>query len=307
MMKRLHVNFAGTRRVSPWIGRVLLGLAAAVCLDAGLNYYSLLQLARQGEALLAQRPRAAAANVSAQEVTAVRETVQRLALPWDELFAALYHWQPLINGQRLGERLGRWCAGLMFVGFNLAFLPMHVSGLLGMPRRVSTYAADAGWTLWNALSTVGAFVFAAGVKLMERDRPDLMYLSTTDYVQHKEAPGTPAANSFYAMMDRYLARLDALGCTLAITADHGMNHKHRADGSPDVVYLQDVLDGWLGGHLWGRIHSPGRTQSCPEPPQGAAALPLAIEIPPTENAIEPGINPGCTACGTRWATRRSAP
>ncbi|HKU48069.1 MAG TPA: PilN domain-containing protein [Burkholderiales bacterium] len=89
MMKRLHVNFAGTRRVSPWIGRVLLGLAAAVCLDAGLNYYSLLQLARQGEALLAQRPRAAAANVSAQEVTAVRETVQRLALPWDELFAAL--------------------------------------------------------------------------------------------------------------------------------------------------------------------------------------------------------------------------
>jgi phosphonoacetate hydrolase len=90
------------------------------------------------------------------------------------------------------------------------------------------------------------FVFAAGVKLMERDRPDLMYLSTTDYVQHKAAPGTPAANAFYAMMDRYLARLDALGCTLALTADHGMNAKHRADGSPDVVYLQDVLDGWLG-------------------------------------------------------------
>jgi phosphonoacetate hydrolase len=73
-----------------------------------------------------------------------------------------------------------------------------------------------------------------------------MYLSTTDYVQHKAAPGTPAANAFYAMMDRYLARLDALGCTLALTADHGMNAKHRADGSPDVIYLQDVLDGWLG-------------------------------------------------------------
>jgi phosphonoacetate hydrolase len=90
------------------------------------------------------------------------------------------------------------------------------------------------------------FVFAAGVKLMERDRPDLMYLSTTDYVQHKAAPGAPAANAFYAMMDRYLARLDALGCTIALTADHGMNAKHRADGSPDVIYLQDVLDGWLG-------------------------------------------------------------
>jgi phosphonoacetate hydrolase len=106
--------------------------------------------------------------------------------------------------------------------------------LVGMPVP-SVYSAE-----------LSEFVFAGGVKLMERDRPDLMYLSTTDYVQHKAAPGTPAANAFYAMMDRYLARLDALGCTLAITADHGMNAKHRADGSPDVIYLQDVLDGWLG-------------------------------------------------------------
>jgi phosphonoacetate hydrolase len=106
--------------------------------------------------------------------------------------------------------------------------------LAGMPVP-SVYSAE-----------LSEFVFAAGVKLMERDRPDLMYLSTTDYVQHKAAPGTPAANAFYAMMDRYLARLDALGCTLALTADHGMNGKHRADGSPDVVYLQDALDGWLG-------------------------------------------------------------
>ena len=76
------------------------------------------------------------------------------------------------------------------------------------------------------------FVFAAGVKLMERDRPDLMYLSTTDYVQHKHAPGTPAANAFYAMMDRYLARLDALGCTIALTADHGMNAKTAPTARP---------------------------------------------------------------------------
>jgi phosphonoacetate hydrolase len=106
--------------------------------------------------------------------------------------------------------------------------------LVGMPVP-SVYSAE-----------LSEFVFAAGVKLMERDRPDLMYLSTTDYVQHKAAPGAPAANAFYAMMDRYLARLDALGCTIALTADHGMNAKHRADGSPDVIYLQDVLDGWLG-------------------------------------------------------------
>jgi phosphonoacetate hydrolase len=106
--------------------------------------------------------------------------------------------------------------------------------LVGMPVP-SVYSAE-----------LSEFVFAAGVKLMERDRPDVMYLSTTDYVQHKAAPGTPGANAFYAMMDKYLARLDAMGCTIALTADHGMNAKHRADGSPDVIYLQDVLDGWLG-------------------------------------------------------------
>ena len=90
------------------------------------------------------------------------------------------------------------------------------------------------------------FVFAAGVGLMRAMRPDLMYLSTTDYVQHKAAPGSPAANAFYRMMDGYLARLDELGATLAITADHGMNDKFGADGSPNVIYLQDVLDEWLG-------------------------------------------------------------
>ena len=106
--------------------------------------------------------------------------------------------------------------------------------LVGMPLP-SVYSAE-----------LSEFVLAAGVKLMERDRPDIMYLSTTDYVQHKAAPGTPAANAFYAMMDRYLAKLDAAGATVALTADHGMNAKHRADGSPNVIYLQDLLDEWLG-------------------------------------------------------------
>ncbi len=90
------------------------------------------------------------------------------------------------------------------------------------------------------------FVFAAGVKIMERDRPEIMYLSTTDYIQHKHAPGTPVANAFYAMMDGYLAKLDAMGCTIVVTADHGMNAKFGSDGQPDVIYLQDVFDGWLG-------------------------------------------------------------
>jgi phosphonoacetate hydrolase len=110
----------------------------------------------------------------------------------------------------------------------------NVLGRVGMPVP-SVYSA--------ALSE---FVFVAGVKLMERERPDLMYLSTTDYIQHKAAPGTPAANDFYAMIDRNLARLDELGATIVLTADHGMNAKHAADGRPNVIYLQDVLDTWLG-------------------------------------------------------------
>jgi len=90
------------------------------------------------------------------------------------------------------------------------------------------------------------FVFAAGVKLMETRRPDLMYLSTTDYVQHKAPPGAPAANAFYAMMDPYLAKLDAQGAAIALTADHGMNDKFGADGQPNAIFLQDLMDEWLG-------------------------------------------------------------
>src|SRR5690606_18061221 len=88
------------------------------------------------------------------------------------------------------------------------------------------------------------FVFAAGVKLLKEFRPDVMYLTTTDYVQHKYAPGVKQANDFYEMFDKYLTELDALGAAIVVTADHGMKPKHLADGSPDVVYVQDLLDQW---------------------------------------------------------------
>ena len=109
-----------------------------------------------------------------------------------------------------------------------------VPGLVGMPVP-GVYSAE-----------LSEFVFAAGVKLMQTRRPDVMYLSTTDYIQHKHAPGTPGANAFYAMMDRYLGALDALGCVIALTADHGMNAKTGMDAKPDVIYLQDLLDAWTG-------------------------------------------------------------
>ena len=73
-----------------------------------------------------------------------------------------------------------------------------------------------------------------------------MYLTTTDYIQHKHAPADAEAISFYEVFDRYLGELDALGASIVITADHGMKAKHLSDGSPDVVYLQDVLDEWYG-------------------------------------------------------------
>jgi phosphonoacetate hydrolase len=95
-------------------------------------------------------------------------------------------------------------------------------------------------------AALSEFVFAAGVKLMQSFRPDLMYLSTTDYIQHKAGPGTPVANDFYAMIDGYLDALDRLGAVIVATADHGMNDKHLADGSPDVIYLQTLFDAWLG-------------------------------------------------------------
>jgi phosphonoacetate hydrolase len=90
------------------------------------------------------------------------------------------------------------------------------------------------------------FIFAAGVKLLTRDKPDLMYLSTTDYIQHKFAPGSVGANTFYKMMDGYLGELDHLGAAIVMVADHGMKDKHKADGSPDVLYLQDALDEAFG-------------------------------------------------------------
>lgn len=90
------------------------------------------------------------------------------------------------------------------------------------------------------------FVFAAGVKLLDEWAPDLMYLTTTDYVQHKFAPGAPEANAFYAMFDRYLSRFEVGGASIVITADHGMKPKHNQDNSPSVVYVQEKLDDWYG-------------------------------------------------------------
>lgn len=141
---------------------------------------------------------------------------------------------------KLRKLLGHQMKGICFSSEKADQVTMAENGIEGVLQMVgmpvpSVYSAE-----------LSEFVFAAGVAIMKRDRPDIMYLSTTDYVQHKFGPGTPEANEFYAMLDRYYGELDALDTTLVLTADHGMNGKTGADGKPKVVYLQDELDGLMG-------------------------------------------------------------
>ena len=90
------------------------------------------------------------------------------------------------------------------------------------------------------------FVLDAGIKLLERRRPDLLYLSLTDWVQHKYAPEEAEAQRFYREIDARFGRLADLGAVVALTADHGMNDKSDAAGRPNVIWLQDVLDAKFG-------------------------------------------------------------
>ena len=86
------------------------------------------------------------------------------------------------------------------------------------------------------------FCLEAGARLLQRGEVDLMYLSTTDFVQHKFAPGAPEAAGFYGRLDLFLGQLHDCGAIVGITADHGMNDKTKADGSPNVQYLGSILE-----------------------------------------------------------------
>ena len=86
------------------------------------------------------------------------------------------------------------------------------------------------------------FVLDAGIKLLEEQKPDLLYLSLTDFIQHAHAPGSEEANDFYIEMDRRFGILQDLGALVALTADHGMGDKSDENGEPNVIWLQDILD-----------------------------------------------------------------
>lgn len=137
--------------------------------------------------------------------------------------------------------------GLAFDGTAVAFSSEKADKVNLKDNGIADVCTMVGMGLPDVYSAeLSEFVFAAGVKLLGSMKPDLMYLSTTDYVQHKYAPGSEGANRFYAMMDKYLGELDAGGAIIVIVADHGMKDKHLANGDPDVLYLQDVLDAKFG-------------------------------------------------------------
>ncbi len=106
--------------------------------------------------------------------------------------------------------------------------------IIGRPRP-EIYSGDAS-----------IYVLEIGAALVEQGRADFLYLSLTDYMQHKYAPEAPESLEFHAGLDRQIGRLLETGCVVAVTADHGMNAKNKADGSPNVIYVESLLHQWFG-------------------------------------------------------------
>lgn len=131
--------------------------------------------------------------------------------------AGIYYFYPFFNGKKLSDRIGKIAFWLMFAGFNIAFFPMHFAGLRGMPRRVFTYPADMGWDWFNLISTIGAFIFAAGFLLVVFDvvrpkgrqpacKPNPWNAGTMEWLnQHEENWGMrsiPIIESRYPLWDQ---------------------------------------------------------------------------------------------------------
>ncbi len=137
--------------------------------------------------------------------------------------------------------------GLRFDGTAVCFSSEKADQATSSTNGIADVCDFVGLALAEVYSAqLSEFVLAAGVKLLTSVRPHLMYLSTTDYVQHKHAPGSRQANAFYAMLDRYLGELDRSGASIVLTADHGMKDKHLSTGEPDVIYLEEALEEAFG-------------------------------------------------------------
>jgi phosphonoacetate hydrolase len=137
---------------------------------------------------------------------------------------------------KLAKMLAYKLRGISFSAEKADKCTKAVNGIDNCPAYVgkpvpSEYSAD-----------LSLFVLEAGIRLLEREKPDLMYLSLSDYIQHKHAPGSKEATEYYNGIDKALGRLLALGATVALTADD----KSKADGTPNIVFLEDLLDKQFG-------------------------------------------------------------
>jgi phosphonoacetate hydrolase len=132
---------------------------------------------------------------------------------------------------KLRKLLGRNLDGICF---SSEYADHETEALVGRGRP-DMYSAD-----------LSLFVLDAGIALLERGAATLLYLSLSDYVQHAHAPGTPEADGFNQALDDRVRRLVEMGAVVGLVADHGMNDKAKPDGAPNVIFLEDELDGRFG-------------------------------------------------------------
>jgi len=150
----------------------------------------------------------------------------------------------ITSKDKLRKQLGK---GLALGGGNVSFSAERADQCTLAENGIADVLELVGQPLPGMYSMeLSLFVLDAGIKLLERAPRDLMYLSLTDYVQHKYAPDESEARRFYQELDKRFGRLEALGALVALTADHGMNDKSNAAGEPNVIWLQDILDAKFG-------------------------------------------------------------
>ncbi|HET8701946.1 MAG TPA: cbb3-type cytochrome c oxidase subunit I, partial [Nitrococcus sp.] len=167
----------------------------------------------------------------------------------------IYYWFPKFAGRMLSERLGWWNFWLMFIGFNVGFFPMHISGLLGMPRRVYTYPAGLGWSDLNLITTIGAFIFALGVLLFlinviysliagEKAGPNPWGAGTLEWATSSPPPHynfgvIPRVASLYPLWEDQLGQPKELRSELdkgpLLDKEHEIPGTSVLDAEPDVI------------------------------------------------------------------------
>ena len=140
----------------------------------------------------------------------------------------------------LGRGLDFAHGGICFSSEQAERCTLAEHGIDGVEALVGRTAPD----MYSA--DLSLFVLDAGIRLVEQERAQLLYLSLSDYVQHGHAPGEPEALAFHRALDDRLARFAELGCVVAVTADHGMNDKALPDGNPHVLFLEDILNEEFG-------------------------------------------------------------